>query len=244
MSTTMSASPAIAAVPGTSGRAWALASVSALVGGVLLGILTNLGQGWLPNPWDQIANSGAVWSVSAFVAGALLARKVGLPAAVVAGQLAELGLVVGYYAYAEFARDGMGSLFAPLIWVGMAFIAGPLFGVAAVWWRGESPRRRVIGLAALAGVFGMEGLHYAWVLQYAPQAWACLAVCRFRDFVSISRPATWGVDRGEHSDAWGSSRDHGHSLRRSMPWWWLYVTGTPCAGRVVSVVGREMGLLL
>ncbi|MFF0738975.1 DUF6518 family protein [Streptomyces sp. NPDC004111] len=172
----MSASPVTASVPATGGRAWVHATASAFVGGILLGILTNLAQGWLPNPWDQIANSGAVWSVSAFVAGALLARKVSLPAAAVAGLLAESGLVVGYYGYAEFGRDGMGSLFAPLVWVGMAFIAGPLFGVAAVWWRGESPRRRVIGLAALAGVFGMEGLHYAWVLQYAPQAWACLAV--------------------------------------------------------------------
>ncbi|MFJ2025352.1 DUF6518 family protein [Streptomyces sp. NPDC087897] len=172
----MSASPVIAAVPGTSGRAWAHATASAFTGGLLLGVLTNLLQGWLPGEWNQIANSGGVWSVAAFVAGALLARKVGLPAAAVAGLFAESGLVVGYYLYAEVARDGMGSLFAPLVWLGMAFVAGPLFGVAGFWWRGISPRRRVIGLAALAGVFGTEAIHYGWVLHYAPPAWACLAV--------------------------------------------------------------------
>ncbi|MEU6932488.1 DUF6518 family protein [Streptomyces sp. NPDC046374] len=176
MSTTMSASPVIASVPDTRGRAWAYATASAFAGGLLLGVLTNVAQGWLPGAWNQIANSGAVWSVAAFVAGALLSRKVGLTAAAVAGLLAESGLVVGYYGYAEVARDGMGSLFAPLIWLAMAFVAGPLFGVAGFGWRGIRPRHRVIGLAALAGVFGTESIHYTWVLHYAPQAWACLAV--------------------------------------------------------------------
>ncbi|MFZ4134259.1 MULTISPECIES: DUF6518 family protein [Streptomyces] len=176
MSTTMNASPVTASVPDTSGKAWACATASAFAGGLLLGVLTNLAQGWLPGAWNQIANSGAVWSVAAFAAGALLARQVSLPAAAVAGLFAESGLVVGYYGYAEIARDGMGSLLAPLVWLGMAFIAGPLFGMAGSWWRGNNPRHRVIGLAALAGVFGMEAIHYAWVLHYAPQAWACLAV--------------------------------------------------------------------
>ncbi|MDH6229278.1 MULTISPECIES: DUF6518 family protein [Streptomyces] len=172
----MDTSPVPASVPGTRGRVRVSATASAFAGGLLLGVLTNLAQGWLPGAWNQIANSGAVWSVAAFAAGALMARRAGLPAAAVAGLCAESGLVVGYYAYAEIARDGMGSLFAPLVWLGMAFMAGPLFGVAGSWWRGADPRHRVIGLAALAGVFGTEALHYAWVLHYAPQAWACLAV--------------------------------------------------------------------
>jgi hypothetical protein len=172
----MNASPVTGSVPDTSGRVWAYATASAFAGGLFLGVLTNLAQGWLPGAWNQIANSGAVWSVAAFAAGALLARQVSLPAAAVAGLCAESGLVVGYYGYAEVACDGMGSLFAPLVWLGMAFIAGPLFAVAGSWWRGISRRHRVVGLAALAGVFGTEAIHYAWVLHYAPQAWACLAV--------------------------------------------------------------------
>ncbi|MFF4082623.1 DUF6518 family protein [Streptomyces sp. NPDC001777] len=172
----MNTSPAVAPMAATTGRAWAYATAAALAGGLLLGVLTNLAQGWLPGEWNQIANSGAVWSVAAFAAGALLARKVSLPAAAVAGLCAESGLVVGYYGYAEVMRDGMGSLFAPLVWLGMAFIAGPLFGVAGSWWRGNSPRHRVVGLAALGGVFGMEAIHYAWGLHYPSQAWACLAV--------------------------------------------------------------------
>ncbi|NAS21491.1 hypothetical protein GT755_07300 [Herbidospora sp. NEAU-GS84] len=232
---------------------WWRAAATALVAGLALGVLTNLAQGWLPGAWNNLANSGAVWSVAAFVAGAVAAgalprgftmygpgdgaegreftsygpgpfgqgrgsagtgRGLGpsehgagaagsgpgslphgdgitpagllrlvppapsaLPRALLAGLAAELGLVAGYYGFAEFGRGGMGSLFWPLVWVVVACVAGPVFGVAGLWWRrGVARWQRVCGLAALAGVFGMEAAHYAFNLGYAPQAWACLAV--------------------------------------------------------------------
>lgn len=149
----------------------------AALGGLLLGVLTNLAQGWLPGAWNQLANSGAVWSAVAFVAGALLAERGTVLRAVTAGLCAEVGLVVGYYGYAEFGRDGMGSLYFPLVWLGMACVAGPLFGIAAHAWRhGTHAWSRIAGLAAFAGLFGMEGAMYARVLHYMPQAWACGAV--------------------------------------------------------------------
>ncbi|MEU6139443.1 DUF6518 family protein [Streptomyces sp. NPDC047081] len=165
------------AVPDGTRRTWSTAVPAAAVAGLLLGVLTNLGQGWLPGGWNQLANSGAVWSAVAFVAGALLARDGSASRAAVGGLAAEAGLVLGYYGYAEFGRDGMGDLLFPLVWLGMACVAGPLFGVAAHWWR-RSPdvRRRIIGLAAFAGLFGMEGVTAAWDLHYASQAWACVAV--------------------------------------------------------------------
>ncbi|MFD4767308.1 DUF6518 family protein [Streptomyces niveus] len=157
---------------------WALALSAALAGGLAFGVLTNLGQGWLPGALNQLANSGAVWSAVAFAAGAVLAGRVTLPLAAVAGLLAELGLVIGYYAYAEygFNRAGMGDTGAPLTWLGMAVIAGPLFGVAAVWARrGRTTLRRTAGVAALAGLFGAEGIQYLWVLHYPVQATVCIA---------------------------------------------------------------------
>ncbi|MFE6894623.1 DUF6518 family protein [Streptomyces sp. NPDC057694] len=152
-------------------------AAAATAGGLLLGVLTNLAQGWLPGDWNQIANSGAVWSAVAFAAGAVLYPRGSVTQAALGGLGAEVGLVVGYYGYAEFGRDGMGDLSAPLLWLGMACVAGPLFGVAGHWWRrGRTKRTRVTAVAALAGLFGMEGLMYAWVLHYAPQAWTCLAL--------------------------------------------------------------------
>ncbi|WP_369386864.1 DUF6518 family protein [Streptomyces sp. CG1] len=156
-------------------RAWGGPAATALGGGLLLGVLTSLAQGWLPGAWQQIANSGAVWSAVAFAVGALPYPRGSVSQAAIGGLGAETGLVVGYYGYAEFGRDGAGSLFFPLVWLGMACVAGPLSGAAGHWWRrGPDTRRRVTGLAAFAGLFGMEGLAYAWTLHYAAQAWACL----------------------------------------------------------------------
>ncbi|WP_051760475.1 DUF6518 family protein [Herbidospora cretacea] len=242
---------------------WWRAAATALVAGLALGVLTNLAQGWLPGAWNNLANSGAVWSAAAFMTGALVAgalprgftmygpgagaayRDLGqgptsagpaaggrgfarpardleaweedsdgrrfeagsdagfgaegslhgagitpaellrlvppgpsaLPRALLAGLAVEVGLVAGYYGFAEFGRDGMGDLFWPLVWVVVAGVAGPVFGVAGLWWRrGVARWQRVGGLAVLAGVFGMEGVHYAFGLGYAPQAWACLVV--------------------------------------------------------------------
>ncbi|MFI6253906.1 DUF6518 family protein [Streptomyces sp. NPDC051016] len=156
--------------------AWG-AMTTTTAGGVLLGVLTNLAQGWLPGAWNQLANSGAVWSAVAFAGGALLAGRGTALRAAVGGLGAEVGLVVGYYGYAEFGRDGMGALLFPLVWLGMACVAGPLFGAAAHWWRrGTDARVRIAGLAAFAGLFGMEGMTAARDLHYASQAWACCAV--------------------------------------------------------------------
>ncbi|MFF4014117.1 DUF6518 family protein [Streptomyces sp. NPDC001843] len=134
--------------------------------GIVLGVLTNLAQGRLPDRWSQIADSGAVRSVVAFAAGAVPADRVSSVTAAVSGLCAEAGLVVGYYACAEFGRDGMGALSWPLVWLVMAFVAGPLFGVAGVWWRhGTAAWQRVAAIGALTGVFGREGIHYAWTLN-------------------------------------------------------------------------------
>ncbi|MGC4909970.1 DUF6518 family protein [Streptomyces cyaneofuscatus] len=146
-------------------------------GGLLLGVLTNLAQGWLPDTWQQLANSGAVWSAVAFAVGAVLYRHERLVQAASGGAVAEVGLVVGYYGYAEFGRDGAGSLFFPLVWLGLGLVAGPLFGAAGWWWRrGLDVRRRVLSLGAFAGLWGMEGLMYAVDLGYMQEAYACLAL--------------------------------------------------------------------
>ncbi|AEW99723.1 DUF6518 family protein [Streptantibioticus cattleyicolor] len=153
--------------------AW-VAAATATVGGVLLGVLTNLAQGWLPGDWNQLANSAAVWSAVAFAAGALIARRGTLLRAALGGLGAETGLVAGYYGYAEFGRDGMGALLFPLVWLAMACVAGPLFGVAAyAWRRGRGIRSRTAGLAAFAGLFGMEAMTAARDLHHTAQAWTC-----------------------------------------------------------------------
>ncbi|MFJ6900697.1 DUF6518 family protein [Streptomyces hokutonensis] len=154
------------------GQRIAVGIAASLAVGTGLGVLTNLAQGWLPGSWNQLANSGTVWSAVAFVAGALLATW-GTAAAAAAGLAAEVGLVVGYYGYAEFGRSGMGALAPVVVWLVMAFVAGPLFGAVGAWWRCGTTSRRITGGAAVAGVVGTEGIHYSFVLHYMPPAFAC-----------------------------------------------------------------------
>lgn len=63
------------AEPSSGLGAWAT-TMTVTAGGLLLGVLTNLAQGWLPGSWNQLANSGAVWSAVAFAGGAP-ARRAG-----------------------------------------------------------------------------------------------------------------------------------------------------------------------
>ncbi|MGZ3146194.1 DUF6518 family protein [Lentzea chajnantorensis] len=128
--------------------------------GLLLGVLTNLGQGVLPGGFNSLANSGAIWVVAAFIAGALSRRPI------LAGTLTQVGAVVGYYGYAELFRDGMGDLYAPSVWLALALVAGPLFGTAGGWWRHGRSWRHWTGAGVLGAVFGMEGLWHLFVLGY------------------------------------------------------------------------------
>ncbi|HEV7935066.1 MAG TPA: DUF6518 family protein [Actinomadura sp.] len=143
-------------------------AVLAVLGGLALGCATNVLQGLLPDVLQAFSNSGSVWVVGAFIAGAV----VGVPGwrACAAGTATQAGAVVGYYAYAEFVRDGMGDLTWPVFWLVLALVAGPIFGTAGAWWRTGEGRRRVAGPAVLGAVFGMDALHYLIVLHYDSDA--------------------------------------------------------------------------
>src|SRR5258707_8570847 len=68
----------------------------AVLGGIAVGGLTLGGQRVLPGAYNQLANSGAVWSVAAFAAARFL--PVRIRRAAVIGALALVGSVTGYYA--------------------------------------------------------------------------------------------------------------------------------------------------
>jgi len=106
--------------------------------------------------------------VAAFVAGA----AAGVPGwrACAAGAATQVGAVIGYYAYAELMRDGMGDPRWPVFWLVLALMAGPIFGTAGAWWRTGEGRRRLAGPALLGAVFGMDALHYLFSLHYYREA--------------------------------------------------------------------------
>ena len=56
--------------------------------------------------------------------------------------------------------------------MGVALIAGPLFGVAGYAWVSDRRRLRVAGVAMLGGVIAAEGLYLVIVLGYLWSGWS------------------------------------------------------------------------
>ncbi|MBC7811662.1 MAG: hypothetical protein H7175_10970 [Burkholderiales bacterium] len=146
--------------------------------GLIIGVLTIVLQKLLPDSVIQLANSGAVWSIVAFVIG----RKVGSwRIAAIGGFVALVGEVAGYYLVAYFADlmdISTGTLAVIGLWLVIALVAGPLFGWAGyVSVHGQGLRQK-IGIASLGGVFIGEGL-YLMSIQPKPNTgllWLVIAI--------------------------------------------------------------------
>lgn len=125
--------------------------------GVGAGIATSYLQGVLPGPSNTLANSGAVWSMVAFLI-TLLSRQQGARAVAI-GTAALLGEVAGYYAIAAPLRDISSSTNERLVWIAAAIVVGPVVGLAAGWWTGGRLMGRLAASAIMSGIVLGEGVH-------------------------------------------------------------------------------------
>ena len=152
-------------------RPWATATLLAVVVGVVAGALTFVGQRFMPGQWNTLVNSGAIWLVPVFFVGS---RTRSLPGAAAVGGATLLATLAGYYVPYTLAGTPQ-SLFYVALWVGVALIAGPLFGVAGWAWRSDRRRLRVVGVAMLSSVLAAEGLYLVIVLGYPWSGWSMVA---------------------------------------------------------------------
>ena len=125
------------------------------IGGLVVGILTSLGQGALPAEVASLANSAGAWCVAAFLlALPNRAARLGL----VLGPLALLGMLAGYD-LTTLARGNAVSTSTVVFWGAAAVVVGPVLGLGATWARDGDPRRVAIGVAPLAGILIGEAIH-------------------------------------------------------------------------------------
>lgn len=145
--------------------------------GLVLGVLTLALQKLLPNDVVQLANSGAVWVIVAFMIGRTVrSRKI----AMIAGLLAVVGEVLGYYA-AAYVADLMdistGTLAVIGVWVAIGLVAGPLFAAGGSLSKQGTGLIQSLGTAALGAIFIGEGL-YLMTIQPTPNTgllWLAIA---------------------------------------------------------------------
>lgn len=151
-----------------------LALPAAAVAGLIAGGLTCLLQQYVPADWNMVVNSGAVWTVVAFSAAALLARTPRM--ASLAGLLSLLGEVAGYYLYLADVRHLPGLHSAELLWTVAALWIGPLTGYAAYHARWGQAAQRMTAASALAGVMAGEGVYLVRVADVPKAGWVEIVV--------------------------------------------------------------------
>jgi hypothetical protein len=132
--------------------------------GLLVGVLTQIGQGSLPDGVSQAANSISPWLLVAFLVGSRMPDR---RWATAAGFGALVGALVGYYGMIEL-RYGFEASTGSLVFWGLgALVGGPVFGVAGWSWRFDDGWRRAGAVGLLAAAAIAEGLDLVRILPDA-----------------------------------------------------------------------------
>lgn len=132
-----------------------------VLAGLAVGVATSFAQGLLAGPVAGLANAASPWLVAPFGVGAASRTW---PRTAAAGLLTCVAEVAGYYATASLRGFGVGT--TTLVWLAVALLAGPLFGIAGrLWWTARG-RLRGLGAALLVAAWGCEAaVTYGWVLH-------------------------------------------------------------------------------
>jgi len=142
-----------------------LALIGILVG-FAIGLLTAIAQYVLPDSIEQIANSGAMWIVIAFVMGRFASSLV---MAILAGTLALFGELAGFYAIAWRLHLAITPLLVVFAWIVVAVIAGPILATGGYVSRMKDGFTRLLGMSTLGATFIGEGLFLLLIIDPAPK---------------------------------------------------------------------------
>ena len=145
---------ALGAVAVLSAIAWVAA------GGLIVGALTSIGQGILPDVLAPMANSAGSWCLAAFALAAFAIGSTMRPAwlGAVLGALALFAMVIGYALASEVSGHAAGTRLV-LFWGAAAVVVGPAVGIAATWFRGGNQSRVAVAAGVIAGILAGEAVY-------------------------------------------------------------------------------------
>ncbi|NYE38936.1 hypothetical protein F4692_004091 [Nocardioides cavernae] len=167
-----------------------LVALAVVVASLLLGGLTSLAQGWLPDALASFANSPSGWTL--LTAMLVAAARPSPGGGAVLGALSFVSLVLGYTAASELR----GLTYSPLLWGAVGVVAGPFVGAASAAVVGRRPVRAALGAGALAGVLLADGIYGLTVVAAttSPVYWSlCLLAGVALVVVVATRLRAWPV---------------------------------------------------
>lgn len=131
--------------------------IPAIALGAAVGLLTLVGQKYLPMNLNFLANSGAVWLIPAFLRSYF--EKGNRLQSIAVTTVCLLGSVYGYYVFeAVLNRHAFTFARGTLLWSGVALCAGAVFGLGAFFANQADSKLKYFGMNLLPAVFTAEGL--------------------------------------------------------------------------------------
>ncbi len=130
-------------------------SLIALVAGIGTGILTLIGQKYLPGSLNSLANSGAVWLIPAFFVA--WSGRTAISAVLLCAETLAACVVSYYLAEAALNAHAFSPHFYFWLWLACAAVFGAVFGLGA-YLRGRRGAHSHWGAGLLPAVFLSEGL--------------------------------------------------------------------------------------
>ncbi len=129
--------------------------------GLVVGVVTQILQGYHLGSWAWIANSGGPWLLAAFAAGAVMR---GMALGAVIGVTTLTGANLGYAAAVTWIEHGTSSTSTTVFWIIIGVLGGPVFGAAGTWWRIAPGWRRAVAAGTIGAVFVGEGIRGLWFI--------------------------------------------------------------------------------
>lgn len=131
--------------------------IMAIILGLMVGVLTLIGQKYLPMNLNFLANSGAVWLIPAFLLSYF--EKGNRLQSIANTIVCLLGCVYGYYIFEAILNHHTFTLSGgTLLWTVVAFIVGAVFGLGAFFANQKNSKLKYFGMNLLPAVFTAEGL--------------------------------------------------------------------------------------
>lgn len=133
--------------------------------GSFTGIMTSIGQTYIPGTFNQLANSYAVWLTASFIGGSYLSSK---KWSVIGGILIQIIAIVFYYLTSLVRFDmSFGSYGILLFWVIGGLLMGPVLGFVGHLWKHERQAKDQYGIVLLSALYISEGIRNLYEFGYS-----------------------------------------------------------------------------